>query len=123
MDTRTAAIVLGVVFVLVGVLGFIPNPLVGETGLFATNAAHNLVHLLSGVVLLVGAFGMAKAKLALQVVGVVYGLVAILGLFSGDMLLGIIHMNTADRWLHVLLAVVLIAAGWKLPESAQTRAA
>lgn len=116
VDSRTACIVLGVVFVLVGLLGFIPNPLVSEDGLFAVNPAHNIVHLASGLALLLGAFALDQSQMALKVVGIVYGLIAILGLFSGDMLLGIIHINGADRGLHILLAIVLISAGWMLPE-------
>ena len=45
----------------------------------------------------------------------VYALVAILGLVTGGpMLLGLVAMNTADHWLHVALAVVLLAAGFML---------
>jgi hypothetical protein len=111
------------VFILVGILGFIPNPLVGADAVFATNTAHDLVHLVSGAALLVGALALEQSRRTLQVVGIVYAIIAVLGLFSGDMLLGFIHVNTADLWLHVLLAIVLIAAGWTLPESATTRTA
>ena len=117
-DTRTACIVLGVVFIVVGLLGFIPNPLVSADGLFAVNGAHNLVHLLSGLALLVGALALNQPKTTLWVVGIVYGLVALLGLFSGDMLLGFIHINTADRLLHIALTIVLLGAAWSLPEKA-----
>jgi len=37
---------------------------------------------------------------------------------AGDMLLGIIHVNNADKWLHVVLAVVILAAGFMLPDEA-----
>lgn len=117
-DTRTACMVLGVVFIVVGLLGFIPNPLVSADGLFVVNGAHNLVHLLSGLALLIGALALNQPKTTLWVVGIVYGLVALLGLFSGDMLLGFIHINTADRLLHVALTIVLLGAAWSLPEKA-----
>ena len=117
-DTRTACIALGVVFIVVGLLGFIPNPLVSADGLFAVNGAHNLVHLLSGLALLIGALALNQPKTTLWVVGIVYGLVALLGLFSGDMLLGFIHINTADRLLHIALTIVLLGAAWSLPEKA-----
>jgi hypothetical protein len=115
--------VLGVVFIVVGLLGFIPNPLVSADGLFAVNAAHNLVHLISGLALLIGALALHQARTTLWVVGIVYGLVALLGLFSGDMLLGFIHINTADRLLHIALTIVLLGAAWSLPEKAATSAA
>ncbi|HKQ94810.1 MAG TPA: DUF4383 domain-containing protein [Aestuariivirgaceae bacterium] len=122
-DTRTACIVLGVVFIVVGLLGFIPNPLVSADGLFAVNGAHNLVHLISGLALLIGALALNQARTTLWVVGIVYGLVALLGLFSGDMLLGFIHINTADRLLHIALTIVLLGAAWSLPEKAATSTA
>jgi hypothetical protein len=123
MDTRTASIVLGVIFIVVGILGFIPNPLVSGDGVFTVNAEHNLVHLISGAALLIGALALDQSRMTLRVVGVVYAIVAILGFFSGDMLLGFIQNNMADRWLHVLLAIVLLAAGWMLPESAREKVA
>jgi hypothetical protein len=122
IDTRTVCIVLGVVLILVGIFGFIPNPVVSADGFFAVNAAHNLVHIVTGIALLIGALAFDQSQMTLRIVGVVYALVALLGFSSGDMLLGFIHMNTADRWLHVLLAIVLIAAGWSLPRAAERKA-
>lgn len=119
MTTKLAAIVIGAVFILVGILGFFPNPLVSPTGLFQVNTLHNLVHLISGVVLLAGAYTAFGSGMALKIVGVVYGAVAVLGLIVGPgMLLGLIHINAADNWLHVALAVVILAAGFVLPEEA-----
>ncbi len=117
LNAKTAALVIGVVFLAVGVLGFLPNPLVSPTGLFAVNPAHNLVHIVSGLVLLAGAYTGLGASLALKIVGIVYGAVAVLGLVSsGNMLLGIILMNAADHWLHVALAAVILAAGFLLDD-------
>jgi hypothetical protein len=45
---------LGSVFVLVGFLGFVPNPIVSPEGMFQTNAMHNLVNLLNGAAFLFG---------------------------------------------------------------------
>src|SRR5262245_43494822 len=116
LNAKTAGIVIGAVFVIVGIVGFIPNPLVSPTGLFAVNTAHNLVHLLSGAAILVCALSGVATALSLQIFGVLYALVAILGFFlHGEMLLGLIRVNHADHWLHVLLAVVILAAGFLLP--------
>ena len=52
MTAKNAAILFGVVFLLVGVLGYVPNPIVGPAGIFATNSLHNVIHLLSGIALL-----------------------------------------------------------------------
>jgi hypothetical protein len=117
INAKTAATVIGAVFILVGILGFIPNPLLSPTGLFQVNTAHNLVHLISGAVLLAGAYTEIGASLTLKIVGVVYALVAVLGfVMGGPMLLGLVAVNHADHFLHVLLAVVILAAGFMLPD-------
>jgi len=109
-DANFVANLLGGIFILVAILGFVPNPLVGPNGLFMTNAMHNIVHALLGIVLLAGA-KTGNAQKMLLVVGVVYLLVAILGYFTpGDMLLGMVMVNPADHYLHLLLAVVLLGA-------------
>jgi hypothetical protein len=120
LNAKTAAVVIGIAFLAAGILGFFSNPLFSPTGLFAVNTAHNLVHLISGVVLLAGAYSSLGASLALKIVGVVYALVAILGLvMGGNMLLGLIAMNPADHWLHVAFAIVLLAAGFMLEDEAE----
>ena len=116
MTAKLAAIVIGIVFIAVGILGFFPNPLVSPTGMFAVNTNHNIVHLVSGAVLLAGAYSSLGAALALKIIGIIYGAVAVLGLYVGPgMLLGLVHVNAADNWLHVVLAVVILAAGFLLP--------
>lgn len=112
---KTLAMVFGVVFVLVGLLGFVPNPLVGMEGaLFETDLLHNLVHLLFGVILVVMSRKSESASaLWLLILGIVYLVLAVLGFVmipeEGE-LLGLVHMNHADHWLHVGLAVVMIGA-------------
>lgn len=122
MNTRTVSWIFSATFVAVGILGFIPNGLVGNNGLFETNAAHNLVHLLTGLVFLIG---VTKYKgyegRILKIVGIAYVAVTILGfLTSGNMMLGIVHINEADRWLHLGLAIVILGAGY-LPASSGIR--
>ena len=113
MNARTISLIFGVIFVGVGILGFIPNPLVAADGIFSVNALHNLVHIATGAVFLIGAlrYPYAQAKL-LKTVGIAYVAVTILGFLNSDgMLLGLIHINTPDRWLHLALAVVILGAG------------
>jgi uncharacterized membrane protein YbaN (DUF454 family) len=50
LNAKTAAVVLGIVFLAVGILGFFPNPLVSPTGLFVVNTTHNIVHLGRGFI-------------------------------------------------------------------------
>jgi len=114
---KSAAIIFGIVFLLVGVLGFVPGITTTDQmllGIFHVNAVHNIVHLLSGAVALIaGLTSTAAARMYFRVFGIVYALVAILGFFTGNgLLLGLISNNMADTWLHVLIAIVALALGF-----------
>jgi hypothetical protein len=115
---KTAALVFGVIFVLVGILGWIPNPIVGAGALFDTNHIHDLVHLAIGIVLIVVALMYeSSAALAMKVFGIIYLLVAVLGFIlvpSGGLILGLVETNMADHLLHVVLGVILVALGFML---------
>lgn len=120
MNTKVLALGFGITFILVGLIGFFPNPLVAANGLFAVNAAHNLVHLVTGAVFLLAALKFATSSAAwIKAVGFAYAAVAVLGfipaLFSGEHLLGIVHINQADKWLHVGLAIVILLSAYLVP--------
>ena len=122
MTAKNAAIVLGIILVLVGLLGFFNNPVLG---VFAVNPVHNVAHIVTGLVLLAGAYSSLGSSLALKIIGVVYAILAIIGFFMvmDGMMLGM-AMNDADKWLHVVLAIVILVAGFALPdEDARLRAA
>lgn len=118
---KTAAMVLGIVFLIAGALGFVPNPIVGENGIFLTNRLHDYVHIGSGIVLLLGAYSPLGATLTLRVVGLIYAIIAALGFVMGDMMMGVM-LNMADRWLHVVLAIVILYAGFRLPDDTKVEA-
>lgn len=110
--------VFGAVLVLVGLLGFLVGT--GTLIVFGVTPIHSVVHLGSGLVLLVAAYAAegANADTANLGLGVVYVLVALLG-FAGILgipaLLGMEHdaFAHADNILHSLIAIVLVAAGAK----------
>jgi len=112
LNGKNITIVFGLTFVLVGVLGFIPNPLVSANGLFEVNAMHNVVHLLTGAAFLFGGLVLeGKEDITLKTVTAAYFGVALLGfLTNGNTLLGLVHINEADRWLHLGLAISMLAA-------------
>ncbi|GAC1414049.1 MAG: hypothetical protein NVSMB66_6920 [Candidatus Doudnabacteria bacterium] len=114
---KKAVMVLGVVFILVGVLGFVNNPILG---FFNTNLLHNVVHLASGLVLVFAASRSEDAaQMAAKVFGVVYLLVTVLGFVAMPLMTKLINLNTADNFLHILLTVVLLYLGFGLPKSMQ----
>lgn len=107
------ATVLGAVLTLVGILGFFPGltPNGALLGIFAIDPLHNIIHLLSGVVGLAAAFAAsgAYARYYAGVFGAVYALVTIIGFIQGTTVLGLIHINLADNFLHLAIAVASLA--------------
>jgi uncharacterized membrane protein len=106
--------VLGVVFLIVGLVGFVPNPIIWETGYFEVNTAHNFVHIITGVILLAGAF-MNAPVMIIRGVAILYTLVAIVGFAMPDTMWFGVLMNHADHWLHAALALVLLLLGFLTP--------
>jgi hypothetical protein len=116
---RLLGYVLGIVFLLVGVLGFTVTSGVGFASQdgksllgFEVNPLHNIVHLLVGALLLFGATrGVAASRAVNTAVGGVYLLVGIIGLFILDSSANILALNSADNVLHLVSAVALLGAG------------
>ena len=112
---KTLCKVLGVVFLLVGVAGFASANLMG----FHLGAAHNLVHILSGVAALYFGFAgsLSAARMFCLIFGVVYLGLGILGMAMGDpamdrmLAIGPLELGTRDHGLHILLGVVFLAGG------------
>src|SRR5215213_1305861 len=93
------SLVFGVVFVLIGILGFVPGATTTGAdgmqlllGLFMVDGLHNSIHLLSGVAGLAASMNERYSRLYLQIFGAVYALVAVIGLIQGDTVLGLFHV-------------------------------
>jgi len=111
--------IFAVVFLLVGVLGFVPGVTSNGhlLGIFEVDTMHNIIHLVSGIVFAYGAMQSAKvAQMVFKVFGVIYAIVAVVGLIQGDTVLGLISTNMADHILHVVLAVVILYFGFGMKE-------
>jgi predicted transporter len=81
-------------------------------GLFAVSILHNIVHLAFGVTGLVLARSASGAHNYLVVGGVVYAVIWIYGLVTDPMSsANFVPLNTADNWLHLILAVAMIGLG------------
>ena len=99
-------------------IGFVPNPLLGPHGLFVADTAHNMVHLLTGVGFTVVALAGSKASVVfMDVFGPIYLLVGVIGFLATGLggdghLLGLVHINTLDNFLHLGLGAVIGVAGW-----------
>ena len=111
---KTVCKILGVVFLLVGLIGFVsPNLLSAHL-----SPVHNVVHIVSGAIALYFGFAgtLAGAKTFSLVFGVVYLALGILGMALGTgedrmWMLGPLHFGQADHGIHVLLGVIFLAGG------------
>lgn len=110
------AIVLGVVLILAGVLGFIPqvSPKGMLLGIFHVNVVHNLIHLASGIISFwVGMKGARATQVFFQIFGLIYLFVGVLGFLYGmKPIFGMIANNMADTWLHIVIGASLIYLGF-----------
>lgn len=106
--------VFGIVFVAVGVLGYVPGITSDGMllGLFMVDGLHNIIHLVSGLAALAAAWGLYSSRLYFQAFGVVYALVTVLGFIGGGSVLGIIMVNTADNLLHLVIAAAALYFGF-----------
>ncbi|MFL6026147.1 MAG: DUF4383 domain-containing protein [Friedmanniella sp.] len=123
---QKAATLVGIVFLAVGVLGFIPGITSNYDtmafashhseakllGLFQVSILHNIVHLLFGIAGLVLARSIRGAKNYLIGGGIIYLVLFVYGIAvpmnSGA---NFVPVNTADNVLHVLLGIGMIALG------------
>ncbi len=110
------ALIAGVTLVLVGILGFVPNPIVGaQAGALApTDSLHNIVHLgtgllalyisrLNGMALVNGVIGFGVLYVVIFVA--VVASPNLFGLFS-------IPANIVLHLIHIALAVVSLGVGF-----------
>jgi uncharacterized protein DUF4383 len=106
----------GVLFIIGGVLGFVPGVTVDDLflGVFMVNPLHSAMHVASGVMFLVAAaFSAVAARLWFQVFGVIYAALAAMGFWVGNgMILNCITNNRNDSWGHAGLALSMLVIGF-----------
>lgn len=113
---KKIAIIFGIVMLLVGILGFVPQAFVDGKllGLFAVDLIHNLVHVATGIVgLLCGLNGDCASRLFFKVFGIIYGIVTLAGFYFHEMpLFGIMANNGADNLLHLAITAFALYFGF-----------
>ena len=124
---KRVAMIFGVVFILVGLLGFTvsggmamgdpthPSMLLG---LFPVNLLHNLVHILFGIWGLMAARAYASAQAFCKLGGFIYLCLALLGLVVPTTF-GLIPIGGNDIYLHAVLGLIMAGIGFTAkPETA-----
>jgi hypothetical protein len=119
VNADTLAKVLGGIFIIVGILGFFPNPLVSWRGVFEVDTIHNIIHLVSGGILLAAPY-YNSSGMALRVIGIVYAIITIIGFISYSAL-SWMAVNGPDNWLHLVLSALMIWGGYMLPSEVTNR--
>ena len=119
--TQKVAMVFGVVFLLVGLLGLFTTEGMGMEadnaaapkllGLFPVNLLHNLVHLAFGVWGIAASRSWSGSVQYCRIGGIIYLVLALLGFVAPDGF-GLVPLGGNDIWLHVLLGVALAAVGF-----------
>ena len=132
MNTRTMAMIFGIVFLIVGAGGFIPGLTLMdhsehaadagvtvrsffgyELGMFPVNVLHNIVHLLFGVWGILAARSAGGAVGYFKAVAVIYAVLTVMGLIEGlNTTFGLIPLYGADVGLHAALAIVAAYFGF-----------
>lgn len=133
---QRAAQAVGAVFLLVGILGFIPVittnyeslGLAGHgsgallLGIFQVSVLHNLVHLLFGMAGILMARTHAQSRNFLLFGGIVYLVLWLYGLFVGhDSPANFVPVNNADNWLHLVLGLGMVALALILSRKSDKR--
>jgi Domain of unknown function (DUF4383) len=125
-NVQKAALAVGVVFLLVGVLGFIPGITTNYDqlafagpdsealllGIFQVSILHNIVHLLFGALGLYAARTARASTLYLIGGGIVYLVLTLYGVLVDQLSdANFVPVNNADNWLHLALGVGMIGLG------------
>jgi hypothetical protein len=136
-NVQKAALIIGIVLLLVGILGFVPGVTsnVGQMqfasedsgslllGVFQVSILHNIVHLLYGIVGIALARTVSGARNYLIWGGAVYLVLWLYGLIiDPSSAANFVPVNTADNWLHFVLGVGMIALGLLLGRERRTAA-
>ncbi|MHC5560696.1 DUF4383 domain-containing protein [Kocuria sp. U4B] len=134
-NVQKAALAVGAVFLLVGVLGFVPGITADHDqlhvagahseamllGLFQVSVLHNLVHVLFGVAGLALARTIAGARSYLLYGGIIYLVLFLYGLLiDQDSAANFVPLNAADNGLHLLLGAGMVALALVLTRTRNT---
>ena len=138
MNTRTFALIFGIVFLIVGAGGFIPgltdhgatphpdltmtDGYGHELGMFPINILHNIVHILFGIWGLLAYKSLSASRGYAKGVAIIYAVLTVMGLVPAlSTTFGLIPLYGADVALHAVLALVAAYFGFMHRDTAGDR--
>ena len=130
--TRRFALIVGIVYLVVGVAGFIPGLVQEATGggyddlavrgfdgallgLFPVNVLHHIVHLLVGALGVAASRDHDSARAYSRGLAIFYGVLAVMGVIAtGNIhtMFGLVPLFSHDVWLHGVTAALAAYFGW-----------
>ena len=123
---QTVALVFGLIYLAVGILGFLPFAGGSFTqephnvlGLISINLLHNIVHLLIGIGGLAAFTSLSNSRTYCQVAGGILVLLGVLGIFVSNPF-GIVPIGGFDIAIHLLTGAVLAYFGFAAPVRTET---
>lgn len=137
MSTRYFALIFGIVYILVGIAGFVPPllqppsasaPAVAVTpfygyllGLFPVNIVHTLIHLVLGIWGVIAYRSFSASRTFSKTAAVLFALLTIMGLIPVlNTTFGLAPLFSNDIWLHALSAIVAAYFGFVAPAETPT---
>ncbi len=120
MFLRAMALIFAIVFILLGVLSFIP-PITHNhvlVNFFTVGILLNIFYILIGLLALSASGSNFYARLYFKLFGILFAAIAI-GSFAKNGDLGIVHINISDSFFYLLTAIIALYLGFtsKLPRS------
>ncbi len=140
MNIRRFALILGIIYLVVGIAGFVP-PLLREPaaaapnltvntlqgyllGLFPVNILHTLFHLAIGIWGVVAARRLGASVLYARSLAIIYGVLAVMGLIPNlNTVFGLLPLYGHDIWLHAITALVAAYFGFAIRHETETQRA
>ena len=135
MRTRYLALIVGIAFLLVGIMGFVPSlrqlpsnapDITVDSGygyllgLFPINVLHNIVHLTVGALGIAAYWSFNFARLYAQGLAIFYGALAVMGLIPAtNTTFDLIPIFGNNVWLHALTALITGYFGYVAPEKVE----
>lgn len=138
MKATTFALILGIAYLVAGIMGLLPVFLVPPPadapptqftllygyllGLFPVNLLHSVFHIVIGAWGISAWSGRSNAIRFCRDVAILYGALAVMGLFPGmNTVLGILPIHGHDVWLHGITAAAAAYFGWREPIAMKDR--
>lgn len=110
---RFLAIIFGIVFIFIGVAGFLPTAIQNGMlfGYFDATLMHNMAYLIAGVLAIMAATNYRLAKIFFALIGIIFTAAALLGFWrSGDLFF--LRVNMADNVMHLIVGVIALYLGF-----------